>query len=449
MLTLAVTFVLLSSAWTRDQTNDVFRVLNGKPIPMTEFFAFVGFEHRSDPAFESDRVALFQEWIVRAEAERRGIEVRREHVEARWKELDEETKKQRSSGLDALLVEQDIDREEFLSRLEAALLLERLVRVEFEIDAPRVPEEKQTVWVQDRLTRARIQRDDLPDDLLARVDDRPVTLVEFGRRIVDGLTKASPKRKALERSFLEVQAVRQYAETKGIVLTDADVDAAIVRREELLRSKPGMSDVDLDSVLQETGSSVADLRRSQRFRTRVLLERLADEVAYPGDALRAFHEAHLTAFDELFGEQPILSTIYLRAGDASARDVGFVPRDYERAELELKNLRDDVIAGRIVFENAATARSEHPSKDKQGMIGAISVRTPRVGELARQVLAARDRGEVKIGDLFGPVRLVDGVHLVKVNGFVARKRFEEIEAEVRKYAMNELLKSIMDQAVVR
>lgn len=430
-------------------TEPIFRILNGETLTLRDFHAFVGFEHRSDPNFENDRAALFQEWVVRAEAEKRGIEVRREHVEARFEQLDDEARRQESKSLKVLLEEQEVDREEFLLRLEATLLLERLVREEFEIDEAVVPPEKQNVWVQDKMARARIQRDELPPDLLARVDDRPVTLVEFGRRLVDGLSQGSPQRRTLEQRFLEAHAVRQYAEARGIRLTDADLDAEIARREKLLQQKPGMGDVDLDTVLAETGSSVADLRASLRFRTRVLLERLADEVEFKGADLRLFWLSHQAAFDELFGEQPILSTIFLEAGEDSARDVGFVPRNYERAEKDLENLKLDLLAGRGVFEEAAAYRSEHSSKDKKGLLGPVPVKTPRLGELSRRVIAARDRGELKIGDLYGPIRLVDGVHLVKVNGFVARKRFEEIAPEVRKYAMNELLRSIMAQAVVQ
>ncbi len=428
----------------------IFKTLNGEPLLLSQFHEFVGFEHRADPSFDGEREALFHETVIRGEAKRRSIEVRKENLESRFMELDAETRKQDPKGrtLDEILVEQEVDRGEFQNRLEAALMLEQIVRAEFKLGSGHVPEEKQNVWLQDRMAKVRIQKDELPKGLLARVDGQDVTLEEYGRRIVNGLTKASSLRRSLEQQYIEANAVRQYAEKRGITLSAGSLDAAIQDREKKLQGKPGMADAKLDEILKETGSSVEDLKASLRFRTRLLLERLVDEVEYKGSDLFLFYRSRQTAFDALYGEQAILSTIFLKAGEKSAVDVGFVTRSFEAAERELKNLRKDIEEGRLEFESCAKARSDHESAEKNGLLGVVGPRTPGIGELCKQAVAAKERGELKIGDLFGPIRLVDGVHLVKVNGFVAKKRFEDLIPEVRLHAMNELLLAIMRDARV-
>lgn len=425
----------------------VFRTVNGEPIALADFHRYVGFEHRNDPKFEEEREALVQERLVRREAKRRNLSVTREQLEARYEVLDREARKTNKDGLGAILAAEQIDRSEFVSRLEIALLLERIVREEFDLDDD-VPEEKQNIWLQDQRARSTVQVEGIGDDELLRVDGEPISLVDYGKLLVERLAKTSALRRNLEQQYIEVHAVRQYANERGVTLDDAAIDRAIAEREKAVKSKPGMAEYDLATVLAETGSSIAQLKASQRFRTRLLLERLVDLPGEPGADLEAFYSEHRPAFDRLYGEQPIVSTVFLKAGAKGAAKIGFVQRTVDEASRELSDARARIEKGEGTFEDAVKGISQLGNAKDGGLLGAISPADKELGDIATKILDQYRRGEVKVGALIGPLPSATGVHLLKLNGIKPGKKFEELKPEIRKHAMNELLRSIMEKAKV-
>lgn len=432
------------------QTADsgVFRTLNGEPLALADFHRYVGFEHRNDPKFEEEREALVQERLVRREAKRRNLSVTRQQLEARYEALDREARKTNKDGLGAILAAEQIDRSEFVSRLEIAVLLERIVREEFDLDADEVPEEKQNIWLQDQRARSTVQVEGIGEDELLRVDGEPISLVDYGKLLVERLTKTSALRRNLEQQFIEVHAVRQYAVAHGVTLDEAAIDQAIAEREKAVKAKPGMAEYDLATVLAETGSSIAQLKASQRFRTRLLLERLVDLPGAPGADLERFYAEHRPAFDRLYGEQPIVSTVFLKAGAKGAAKIGFVDRTLDEASRELSDARARIEKGEGTFEDAAKGLSQLGNAKSGGLVGAISPADKDLGDIATTVLDQYRRGEVKVGGLIGPLPSATGVHLLKLNGIKPGKDFEELKPEIRKHAMNELLRSIMEKAKV-
>jgi hypothetical protein len=427
-----------------------FAVLNGERLLLADFHAFVGFEYRRDGKFEADRQALFQEIAIRRDAERRHLVVSPAQLDQRYAILDNRARQEQRRGLDTILAEQGVPLERFREGLEAALLLEQMVRDDFDLGGDaEPPEDKLEVWLQDRMARAKVVRTELPPHLMAIVDGVEVTLEEYGERLLLGMGKNSPTRRGVETAFLEAHAVRQYAEARGIVVDAEIIDAEIEARERKMRERPGMADVELEDVLAETGSTIDQLRRSLRFTTRLRLERLVDEIAFPGADLWLFYRSHRESFDRLYGEQVDLAAIFKKAGQPSAEQAGFVPRTFDEAMQELEELKARIESGTFGFEAAARSRSDDAfSGQRGGRLGVIGPATPGRGALAAQVLAARRAGVLPESGLLGPLRMEDGVYLVKSLGFVPGRDFQSLLPEIRKHAMNELLRAIAAAAVV-
>lgn len=406
--------------------------LDGLDLPESEFHAFVGAEYRSTPKARALMESIAQEVIIDAEARRRGLQVTTTELEARIRRLDAETR--RTSGgtrdLDAVLRDQGVNEAEFRLLMRKSLALEMVVREEFKGAA--VNDAKITVWLQDRMKRARTITDGLSANLIARVDGEPVTTIEFGERLLAQYSAGDPERRKMENEYLKVELATRFAAARGITLSEHDVELAMAERERALQSRPGFEAVSLDTFLHKTGSSASELAARPSFRVQVLLRRLIDEVLFPGPEIYWLYQSRKPAFDSTYGRSADLSTIFLKAGASGATKAGFVEKTFAEAETELESLLRRFESGKADFHRVAAARSEHESAKQGGALGWINEASGDFSELAQAALATD-------AEYIGPIHTADGVHVIRVHGRRPAPEFLELQEAVRRHGIQLLL----------
>ncbi len=407
-----------------------------------EFAEFVGTETLHEAAATELLELMEQDRVIELEAARRQISASESDVDDAWRRLDAEARRQQNGpGLAEALAQRGVSEDEFRHELHRLVLLDRMARQDFGIDAEDpVPPEKQNLWLQDRMAHARIAAVDEPG-IVARVEDTPITAADLGRRYLKDLARRGHRDRQLLDQLVGIVAIESDAAKKGVTLGDADLARAIAESERRLREKPGFEDAALDDVLKKTGRSVDRLKSSRRFRAMLLLERLADR-RWPRAELKKYRDEHAAELDGKIGASLELRTIFLRAGTEGARTTGFVKRGYPDAEAELAALRQRIEKGEIEFATAAKTRSEHATAPSGGALGAVRAATPGLEALFAAANGAQD------GALVGPVRTVDGVHLLQVVAHRPAPPFEQVEGAVRADARDAYLRELTSQAVV-
>jgi parvulin-like peptidyl-prolyl isomerase len=416
-------------------------------LSRAEFESFVAREHRGTEFANQALDDLISEQIVFLEAERRGFSVTDEQVNARFAQYEQEfVKSAREAGakdLTSYLAANDVDLGLFRKKLRPVLLLEQLVRAEFELDDDEpVPQEKMHVWIGDRLARARVERLGIDSGVAARVDGVPIDVARLGQRLVE-----ASQRKKLDEWLDELigcVVVEQAAARQGLVLTDRDVDVGLDQWQKEFRERQQGGDVDLRRLLAEKGLSIDALRASRLFRAKLLMEKLVDDL-YPDPELRSFFSAHRAEFMERAGRSVTMRVVFLKAGAPGAVEAKFVPRGYAEAERILADKRAEILAGTTTFAAVAKAISEHPSATQEGNVGQLvaSTRTP-LGVIAHKALA---KLEEKPG-LCGPIEATEGVYLVELLDVRPAPGYEQLATAVRARAREELFKTLKDGAGV-
>jgi peptidyl-prolyl cis-trans isomerase C len=139
---------------------------------------------------------------------------------------------------------------------------------------------------------------------------------------------------------------------------------------------------------------------------------------FPDADVKAYYDANKVFFDNVTVRA---SHILVKAGAGASAE------EKQRAREKLETIRQEIIAGKVSFEDAARRYSECPSKEKGGDIGPFPYKFVVVEPLARAAFAARK------GEMTDIVVSVFGLHLVKVTDRTAGEpsRFEEIREVVR------------------
>jgi parvulin-like peptidyl-prolyl isomerase len=115
--------------------------------------------------------------------------------------------------------------------------------------------------------------------------------------------------------------------------------------------------------------------------------------------------------------------------------------DRQAAAAKLKALREQIIAGKLDFQEAVKKYSDCPSAATGGDIGYF----PRKWAVAEPF--AKTAFGMKVGDLSDVVHTEYGVHLIKVtdrkNGVPSA--FEKIKDEVREHYVMEMRQGLIEQ----
>ena len=138
----------------------------------------------------------------------------------------------------------------------------------------------------------------------------------------------------------------------------------------------------------------------------------------PDDKAKAYYDANKVYFDKVLVRA---SHILIKLPSNATKD------QREKAMQVMLVWRDDIVKGKIKFEDAAKQHSECPSKEKGGDIGQFPYKFIVVPEFAKTAYS------MKVGEVSGVVTTVFGLHIIKVTDRTPGEvsNFETLKEAVR------------------
>jgi parvulin-like peptidyl-prolyl isomerase len=267
----------------------------------------------------------------------------------------------------------------------------------------------------------------------AIVNGESITMAE-----VDAILNARPLRfvkltdadkREMQRDALDMLIddvlLRQFLRKNAPAVPAAEVNKKIL---ELRSALKGQSQ-SMDEYLHETGQTEAQLRTN----VLTMMQRNAYLNGHLGDdAVRKYYDDHRGFFDQ--------QTV--RASHLLFRlTTTMTPAERNAARVRLLTIRQDIVSGKISFADAARRWSECPSAANGGDIGSFL----RKGSVEESFASAAFA--LKADEVSDVVQTSYGLHLIKVT---ERKTgtpsdFKKIEAKVRQFAGEEMLRDALAQ----
>ena len=234
-------------------------------------------------------------------------------------------------------------------------------------------------------------------------------------------------RLAVVDGMIDDLLLKQYVEQHAPKATAEEVDRHLQALTVGLR-RQGKS---VQDYLRETRQTEDEVRK--KWTTLLRFEKYVDTLA-TDQVLSAYHEQHKQEFD---GATVDASHIVLRVspnGPAGER---------ETARRQLTALKQEIVAGKLSFAEAAKRYSISPSANDGGRIGPITPRDSRVDEALSQAAFALEGSAIS-----DPVETEFGVHLIQVT---ARDPgtphpFDEVKQLVRDRYAEEIRQRIVSTA---
>ena len=198
-------------------------------------------------------------------------------------------------------------------------------------------------------------------------------------------------RKKFVDNLIDTKLIQQFLKSRKTVATSKEIEEQIT----LLKTQLKKGGLDPDKVLAEKGFTNEALR--EVFAVPLAWKHHIDR-AVTAERLKAYFAEHHAEFD---GTRVRASQILIR-----------VPPDDEEgrkdAEAELSDLRKQILAKKMTFEEAARERSQAPSREQGGDVGLF----PYTGKMPRQF--SQEAFRLKVGEISRPFRDRFGVHLCVV-----------------------------------
>ncbi|MEW4526088.1 peptidylprolyl isomerase [Maioricimonas sp. JC845] len=265
--------------------------------------------------------------------------------------------------------------------------------------------------------------DDQPQ-VLATIDGEPITSADLelfaaSRGLTDPVR--GPLREQLLNQLIDRRLIRRFLERRKVA---ADPDQ-VAARLDLTRKVIAASGEDFATVLKRLGYTVETFR---------------DEVALP-----LAWQAHInaTVTDSQIRDYFKAHRAELDGTRVSARQIVlFIDNDHSRQEAErkLQQIRKDLLAGKVSFDDAARKHSDSPSGQTGGNLGTF----PRYGAIADPV--ARVAFSLRPGGISEPFQTARGVHLLEVTD---RTPGDFSLEDVRPQVLKQLSRQIWNQQVDR
>jgi parvulin-like peptidyl-prolyl isomerase len=215
--------------------------------------------------------------------------------------------------------------------------------------------------------------------------------------------------------------VLAYARRTKTGPAQAQIDAALAE----LKARITAQGQSLEEYLREKSLTEADLRRQVRW-----------DLAWAKYSARYITEERLASHFEgqrrqFDGTELSVSHILLRP---DATGAGVMDELVERA----KRMREEIVSGKVSFEEAAAKHSAGPSGRQGGKLGWIGRRGPMVESFSRAAFA------LEVGELSEPVITRFGVHLIRCDEI---KPGAKQLADVREQVEAALARKLMEKIV--
>jgi parvulin-like peptidyl-prolyl isomerase len=270
-----------------------------------------------------------------------------------------------------------------------------------------------------------------PGIVAANVAGKPIDVAEVNRLVRLTLRTRPASKAALPG--LEAQALEQvinrrlvnlYLDSKGVSVTDAEIDKTIADREKLFKKQ----DSDLADIRGQSGLTQATYRDEIKWELRwakYLRAVLTDE------RMEKYFEAHRQEYD---GTELRVSHILLRP------DGPLSPEQVDVLLARAETIRDEILGGLTEFSDAAKKYSSGPSRQNGGDIGYIT----RIGIMPEDF--SRAAFELEKDEISVPVPTRLGVHLIQCTDIrPGKKSWRDVRKELQPAVMQETFQKLADQ----
>jgi parvulin-like peptidyl-prolyl isomerase len=249
---------------------------------------------------------------------------------------------------------------------------------------------------------------------MAVVNGRKITMDQLHAILVDGYGLA------IAQQILRTEVVRQAAASKGITVSNKEVEE---EHERAMKATFSMADSDavrqqmLNQLLISRNTTYSTWRLIMR-RNALLRKMIGTDFEVPDEAVRA-------AFDKRHGRMVVVSHIETRSLVAAKLVKSFAPK---------RN-----------FAALAKEYSVNPSGRTGGKLPPIGQNTQQVSPALKQVALAM----TKIGEISDPVQVASRFHILKLEEIIEPKKFkyadekDKIAAELKEQLISEARKRLL------
>lgn len=253
------------------------------------------------------------------------------------------------------------------------------------------------------------------DKSAARVNGEDIPLVEF-QAVVDLRPSPVPVSKELQREMrkaaidmlIDDLLMRQYLRRNVAPANPAELQKEYDKLREALKKQ----NKTIEQFLLEGKMTAEQLRADvvARLQWKSYLQ-----ARYPEPEIKSYYEANKVFFDN----------VLVRASHILVKFNG--NDDKLKAKAKIDTIRQEILAGKVTFEDAARKYSDCPSREKAGDLGNFPYKFVVVEPFARAAFGA------KKGELTDVVATEFGYHLIKVTDRTAGEpsRFEDSRDAVR------------------
>lgn len=229
-----------------------------------------------------------------------------------------------------------------------------------------------------------------------------------GEAIAMGEVKAILEQRPSPVPLTEAQQLEMRKAAINMLIDDA------VMRQFLRQHAPppnpaevGKELAELDEVLKKQGKTMVQFLKDSGQNEQQLRQDIAARVQWksfltlrlPDPQLKKYYDHNKVFFDKVMVQA---SHIFIRLDDKASA----VER--QSAKIKLEALRQEIVAGKLDFAEAARQHSDCPSKDKGGDVGPFPYKFVVMEPFARAAFALKE------GQLSDVVITEAGMHLIKV-----------------------------------
>ena len=269
-----------------------------------------------------------------------------------------------------------------------------------------------------------------PQAIVATVSGQEVMAgeveLEFRQAYGDKKLNDSERKLLLARArdqVIDRRLVLGYLGKGGFAASNSDVDLALAQLEKQLAAQERT----LKEHYQELGASPEDIRQTLLWKLswqRFLAQRLTDE------NLQKYFDRNKQHFD---GTQLHVAHILFKPQSEA-------PEAWDEARKKADQLRADIAAGKLNFEDAAAQHSSGPSAKKGGDLGWIERRQPMPESFSAAAF------NLTAGEISQPVETTFGVHLIKIlESKPGTKTWQDAAAELKPAVTLYLFRWIADR----
>ena len=265
------------------------------------------------------------------------------------------------------------------------------------------------------------------DAVVATVGDDPIRAGEVERLVAKAARGKKPEPAALRflRSRLldEIVARRlvlAYASRNGEAATAKELAA----ERATLKAQLAAQRRSIDDFLKAESIGQADLDRQLAWNVvwRRYMVRYATQ-----ERVSAYFAAHRREFD---GTQLVVSHILLRRSPGEAESADGLLKQAEK-------IRQEIIANKLAFAEAARKYSTGPSREDDGRLGLIGRHGPMDESFSRAAFA------LEVGQVSPPVKTTFGVHLIRCDEMKpGTKQLADVRKELEDALSLELLEKL-------